>query len=133
MANKVVLDVGNCGPDHASISAMLRKYFDVEILRADQLSDTLSILANQHVDLVLINRKLDIDYSDGIDILHVLKQSESYRDIPVMLITNYAEHQQQAVAAGAVLGFGKLELTNPETLERLQAILQPRDASPGER
>jgi len=131
MTRKTVLDVGNCGPDHSAITAMLNKHFGVEVLRADQLSDTLAILGRQPVDLVLINRKLDIDYSDGIDILRVIKNSESYRDIPVMLITNYAEHQQQAVDAGAVLGFGKLELNAPETLKRLRAILMPSDASAG--
>lgn len=133
MSRKVVLDVGNCGPDHSAISAMFRKHFDVEILRADQLSDTLATLQRQAVDLILINRKLDIDYSDGIEILHAVKRSEAFRHIPVMLITNYAEHQQQAIASGAILGFGKLELHAPETLERLRTVLQPADANPGTR
>ncbi|MFN9345824.1 MAG: response regulator [Planctomycetota bacterium] len=128
---KIVLDVGNCGPDHSAISAMLRKHFDVEILRADQLSDTLATLQRQEVDLILINRKLDIDYSDGIEILQAVKRSDAYRDIPVMLITNYAEHQQQAIAAGAILGFGKLELNAPETLKRLEAVLKPTRANAG--
>ena len=30
-----------------------------------------------------------------------------------MMITNYEEHQQQAVQAGAVRGFGKLTLRKP--------------------
>jgi CheY-like chemotaxis protein len=125
MPVRSVLDVGNCGPDHSAISAMLRKHFDVEILRSDQWSDTLAILERQPVNLILINRKLDIDYSDGMEILRQIKQSEAFQDIPVMLITNYAEHQQQAVAQGAILGFGKLELRSPETLERLRSILEP--------
>lgn len=125
MPVRYVLDVGNCGPDHSALSAMLRKHFDVEMLRSDQLSDTLEILERQPVDLILINRKLDIDYSDGMEILRQIKQSEAFQDIPVMLITNYAEHQQQAVAQGALLGFGKLELRSPETLERLRSILGP--------
>ena len=110
---------------------MFRKHFDVEILRADQLSDTLAILQQQKVDLILINRKLDIDYSDGMDILHAIKKSDAFRDIPVMLITNYAEFQQQAVAAGAILGFGKLELHAPDTLDRLRSVLQSTDANSG--
>jgi CheY-like chemotaxis protein len=113
MTPKTVLDVGNCGPDHSAISAMLRKHFDVEILE------------RQPVDLILINRKLDIDYSDGMEILRQIKRSEALQHIPVMLITNYAEHQQQAVAQGALRGFGKLELSSPETIERLGLILGP--------
>jgi hypothetical protein len=48
-----------------------------------------------------------------------------------MLITNYAEFQQQAVAAGAILGFGKLELHAPDTLDRLRSVLQSTDANSG--
>ena len=46
-----------------------------------------------------------------------------YADLPVMIITNYAEHQAAAVALGAVEGFGKLELHSPETRTKLSAIL----------
>lgn len=120
---KTVLDVGNCNPDHAAISAMLKRQFQVEILRADQQSDMLKCLAKQPVDLILINRKLDIDYSDGIEILRYLKSDSNYASIPVMLITNYPEHQQQAVALGAELGFGKLELNKPETHQKLAKLL----------
>jgi hypothetical protein len=40
-----------------------------------------------------------------------------------MLVTNYAEHQEAAVAVGAIRGFGKLEFDKPETRERLAAVL----------
>jgi hypothetical protein len=42
-----------------------------------------------------------------------------------MLITNYADHQDAAVAAGAHRGFGKKELGLPVTHQRLAAILTP--------
>ena len=120
---KTVLDVGNCNPDHAASTAMLKRHFQVEILRADQHSDMLNCLGSQPVDLILINRKLDIDYSDGIEILRYLKSNSNYASIPVMLITNYPEHQQQAMALGAELGFGKLELNKPETHQKLAKVL----------
>lgn len=123
---KTVLDVGNCSPDHSAIKRMLTSLYDVEVLQADQLSDTQQILASQDVDLILINRKLDIDYSDGMDILKSLKSGETTRHIPVMLVTNYPEHQQAAVEAGGVYGFGKLELNSPQTRERLGLHLTPR-------
>jgi hypothetical protein len=40
-----------------------------------------------------------------------------------MLITNYPEHQQQAMELGAELGFGKLELNKPETHRQLAKFL----------
>ncbi len=123
---KTVLDVGNCSPDHSAIKTMLTSLYDVEVLQADQWTDTQRILASQDVDLILINRKLDIDYSDGMEILKSLKSGETSRHIPVMLVTNYPEHQQVAVEAGGVYGFGKLELNSPQTRERLGQYLTPR-------
>ena len=123
---KTVLDVGNCSPDHSAIKRMLTSLYDVEVLQADQLVDTQRILESQNVDLILINRKLDIDYSDGMDILKSLKSGDATRHIPVMLVTNYPEHQQAAVEAGGVYGFGKLELNSPQTRERLGQYLTPR-------
>jgi two-component system chemotaxis response regulator CheY len=72
---------------------------------------------------VLINRKLDADYSDGIEILKLIKADATVADVPVMIVTNYPEHQDAAIAAGGIRGFGKLEYDRPETKERLAAVL----------
>ncbi|AMV35515.1 response regulator PleD [Pirellula sp. SH-Sr6A] len=120
---KTVLDVGNCNPDHAAIRSMLSARYDVQVLRADALSDTLQILKKGGVDLVLINRKLDIDYSDGVEILKAIKADPDLSNIPVMIITNYPEHQEAAVALGAEYGFGKLQYQEMDTQERLSRFL----------
>jgi CheY-like chemotaxis protein len=120
---KRVLDVGQCGPDHASIRHYLTNHFDVDIVQTHGLADTLAELRTGHFDLVLINRKLDADYSDGIEILREIKSAAEIAHVPVMLITNYADHQDAAVAAGAHRGFGKLEFDDPATKEKLAAIL----------
>ncbi len=120
---KRVLDVGQCGPDHAAIRRLVQGGFGAEIVQADRLDDALAALRKQPCDLVLINRKLDIDYSDGIDVLRALKAQSDLAGIPVMLVTNYPEHQQAAIAAGAEPGFGKAELSQAETREKLARFL----------
>jgi CheY-like chemotaxis protein len=120
---KRVLDVGNCSPDFSAIKRYLTSHFDCEVLQADKADDALETLRKQRVDLVTVNRKLDCDYSDGIEVIRQIKADPKLNDIPVMLITNYPEHQEEAMAIGAFRGFGKLEYGKPETLERLQPIL----------
>ncbi len=120
---KRVLDVGNCNPDHAAITQFFTKHFDVEMGRAKLPADTMQQLHAKPYDLVVINRKLDEDYSDGLEIIKLIKADPVTKEVPVMLITNYAEHQNAAIAEGAVYGFGKLEYNEPKTLERVQAIL----------
>ncbi len=121
---KKVLSVGQCGPDHAGIVAFLKRNFgEVAVDTAKLPADTMAKLAGATYDLVLVNRKLDEDYSDGVEIIKAIKADPALQATPVMLVTNYADHQETAVAAGAVRGIGKLEFNQPETIERVRAAL----------
>jgi CheY-like chemotaxis protein len=120
---KRVLDVGNCVPDHAAIRGLIERNFDAQVAQADDLAGAHAELQKQPADLVLVNRKLDLDYSDGLAIVRHLKADPQWSNVPVMLISNYPEYQAEAVAAGAVPGFGKQELRTNETLEKLKRFL----------
>ena len=121
--SKRVLDIGNCVPDHRAIVALIESNFDAQVCQADQWDDAAEQLRSQPFDLVLVNRKLDIDYSDGLEVIRRIKQDPLLKSLPVMLVTNFAEHQQQAVQAGAVEGFGKQSLRAPETVQKLEPFL----------
>lgn len=121
---KRVLSVGQCVPDHGSISRFLQSTFDVAIDKVDTSVDALDRLQKQTYDLVLINRKLDIDYTDGTEILRLIKSDPQLADNPVMIITNYKEHQDNAVMLGAVYGFGKNELGASDVIARLEPYLK---------
>jgi len=121
---KRVLDVGQCVPDHTAIRRLLESNFGATVIQAHDAEETLQALRTSRFDLVLINRKLDLDYSDGIEILRQIKADPELADVPVMLVTNYPEHQQLAVQAGGVEGFGKAELHRPETIARLRPYFE---------
>ena len=122
---KVVVDCGNCGPDYGSIRQMIQSNFDAVVLQTHGLEDTLQLLAERDVDLITVNRKLDRDYSDGMDVIRQLKTDERSKSIPVMLVTNYEEHQQAAIDIGAVRGFGKLSVKASATVELLVPYIGP--------
>ena len=107
---KRVLSVGQCGPDQASIAGFIQSRFDAVVDGADRCADAATKLRGGDYALVLVNRKLDVDYSDGLDVIKQLKADAATADVPAMLVTNYADHQDAAEAAGAERGFGKLEL-----------------------
>lgn len=124
MMPKRVLDVGQCRPDHASIRSYLTRNFGCEVVQVDDRAGALAELKGRQYDLVLVNRKLDCDYSDGIEVIRALKSDPDAASVPVMLVTNYPEHQEAAIAAGAILGFGKLEFQKPETRAKLAEVLE---------
>jgi CheY-like chemotaxis protein len=120
---KTVLDVGNCAPDHRAIKEMLTRNFGAQVIQAHSSIDALEYLRTNPIHLVLINRKLDQDYSDGMEVLKLIKQDSDVASTPVMLVTNHEEYQQQAMQFGAIQGFGKLALNSEETRARLASVL----------
>ncbi|MCX7999483.1 MAG: hypothetical protein N3A69_11125, partial [Leptospiraceae bacterium] len=83
-------------------------------------------LRKTHYDLVLVNRKLDIDNSDGILLIQAIQEATDLKNIPVMLVSNYKEYQEEAVRLGAVYGFGKAELSKDETKKKIEKALKLR-------
>lgn len=120
---KTVVDCGNCGPDFHSIRQFVTSNFDAVVVQSHNADDTMKLLRERDVALVTVNRKLDRDYSDGMEVVKRIKADQEVGQIPVMLVTNYEEHQQSAIDAGCVRGFGKLSLKDPATIELLQPYL----------
>jgi two-component system chemotaxis response regulator CheY len=121
-----VLSVGQCGFDHGSISQTLRRNFAAEVVSAATADQAMSLLRQDSFDLVLVNRVFDANGDSGLDLIRQIKADEQIRQVPVMLVSNFADAQQQAVAAGAEPGFGKSALDAAETAARLRPYLQSR-------
>jgi two-component system, chemotaxis family, chemotaxis protein CheY len=119
-----VLSIGQCGADHAAIAYTIQRHFDAEVVPADTADEALIELRNGTFALVLVNRVLDIGGSSGVEVVSRLKGEEDLRDVPVMLVSNHEQAQREAVRAGAVPGFGKAELGQPQMIGRLALFLQ---------
>jgi two-component system chemotaxis response regulator CheY len=75
------------------------------------------------VDLLLVNRQLDwgFDTTDGVELVKQLRASHA--QVKLMLVSNFPEAQQAAVAAGALPGFGKREIGTKRVTEVLHNAL----------
>ena len=124
MQKKQVLSLGQCAADHASIRALLHDQLGAEVVAAQTYEDALAKLRQGEFALVLVNRILDYDGKAGLDFIDQLKKDEALRALPVMLVSNHADAQEEATAHGALPGFGKSSLRQPETAARLRAVLE---------
>ena len=124
---KKVLSVGQCGADHGAISFMLSRNFTVSVDSADSVNEALAA-AKEGYDLVLVNRVLDRSGESGLDLIRQMQSDEQLVSVPVILVSNYADAQQEAVDAGAQPGFGKAQLHAPELLEQLTPILSSSES-----
>lgn len=120
---KRVLSVGQCVPDTNSLVQFMTSHFDVDIDQSDVETDTLEKLKHETYELVVINRKLDADYSDGIDLIRKIKNITAIQSNHLMLVSNFPEYQEEAVEAGAEYGFGKDDYQREETVARLKPYL----------
>lgn len=121
--SKRVLNVGQCSPDHASIRWLMEQEFGAEVVPADSLDEALAELRGGDFALVLVNRLLDADRSEGMAVIDAIKSDPALADVPVMMVSNYADWQKRAVASGAVEGFGKSELASTATKAKLERFL----------
>lgn len=121
---KKVLNVGQCGFDHGSITRFVQGHFDAEVSPAATADEALALLRHDSFDLILANRQFDADGDEGLSFIQTLKTDPQLTGIPVMLITNYPDYAKRALALGAVPGFGKSELTSPGLVSRLSPYLK---------
>lgn len=123
MAGKRVLSVGQCYADHGSISRTLGQHFGAEVIAAHSADEAKDRLRREQFDLVLVNRILDANGHSGLELIRELKADDELRKVPVMLVSNYDDAQQQAAELGAERGFGKAALGHPAMLGRLEPWL----------
>ena len=122
MGKKVVL-VGHCGPDSSFLRmAVSSADRGISVSMADDAQELKAAL-DAGADLVLLNRTLGwgFDQSLGVDVIKAL--GPSYPATRFMLISNYADAQAAAVAAGAVPGFGKREIGQPRVAQLIREAL----------
>lgn len=121
---KRVLDVGNCGMDHGSLARLVAREFSAESVAAHDAEEALREARSGAYALVVVNRVLDSDGSSGLAVIESLKRDPIAQALPVMMVTNYPDHQAKAVAAGAEPGYGKSSLHEPETIALLAKYLK---------
>ena len=125
---KVVL-VGHCGADSSYLRiAVASAGAGLAVGAADEQS-ALSAALENGVDLVLINRVLDWGFEDQEGIALISRLRQSHPQVKTMLVSNYAEAQAAAVAAGALPGFGKREIGTPRVKELLKSALTETSAA----
>ena len=128
MSAKRVLSLGQCSADHSSISWLLRERFGAEMVAAQTPREAWDELQRRDYDLVLVNRLLNGGGS-GLDFITRLKSDGAVAQVPVMLVSDREDAQQQAVANGALPGFGKAALRSPTTVQCLAAVLGDGDGA----
>lgn len=114
-----VMLVGHCGPDsHLLAHAVRSAVPNAKVVNNTDEKD----LWETGADLLLVNRVLDGWYEDGRGLR--LVEAAASRGVPVMLISNYADAQAAAEAAGACPGFGKSEARSEKATRAVRAALE---------
>ncbi len=93
------------------------------VVMIDDDNELQLLLKGGGADLLLFNRQLDYGFEDelGCDLIRKLRLQ--YPNVKMMLVSNYPDAQAEALAAGALPGFGKREIGQPRVNELLRAAL----------
>ena len=120
---KKVLSVGNCSFDHGKLSRLMNQHFRAEVFAARHTEEAFQRLRAEQFDLVLVNRIFHGNGQQGLDAIRSIKADPELAATPVMLVSNFAEYQAEALAAGAKLGFGKDQFETLDAVESLRQVL----------
>ena len=123
MSRPRILSVGQCGFDGPNIRNGFQKRYDAEVVAADTEEDALKLLKSETFSLVMVNRVGDRDGKPGLDLIRAMKADAATSNLPVMLVSNLADAQAEAVAAGAVPGFGKADLGTGKERSAVEPVL----------
>lgn len=123
MTGKRVLSVGQCGADHGSLTQLLHGQFSAEVVPVATGREAVERLRREAFALVLVNRVFDANGESGLDLIRQVKADPDLEDVQIMLVSNYAETQEEAQSAGAAPGFGKAQLRERQTTELLRPFL----------
>lgn len=120
--SKIAL-VGHCGPDmfmlRSAVARLAPGSTVVSIESPDDLESSLESL-----DLLLVNRVLDGAFAQASGI-ELIRDLASRKVAPAMLlISNFDDAQSEAKGAGAMPGFGKRDLYDDTTRERIENALE---------
>jgi two-component system, chemotaxis family, chemotaxis protein CheY len=118
--------VGHCGADASSLKRFVSKVDKgASVVRVNDeasLRDSIDSAA-----VMLVNRALDgsLGTSSGVELIRTLASNRGNSPLPaLLLVSNYADAQEEAEAAGAMPGFGKSDLRGSEAASRLEAALR---------
>ncbi len=131
MSRPRILSVGQCGFDHSSISRFLQQSCDAQVDAADSKGEALDALRAEPAlyDLVLVNRVFDRGGDSGFDLIKEVREDSTLAEVPVMLVSNFADAQRQATELGALPGFGKSDVGDDGTAQRIKdALTHPGDS-----
>jgi len=125
---KRIVLVGHCGFDSSQLESFVRRTAGgVDVISAGGQKDVEAHASPE--SLLLINRQLGwgFDAKSGVDLISRLSEVEAPPKL--MLISNYADAQQQAEEAGALPGFGKAQIGSAEATATLRDALATADVS----
>jgi two-component system, chemotaxis family, chemotaxis protein CheY len=119
-----ILLVGHCRPDAWLLKgAVERAIPDADIVMVSSSADLDRELEAAH--LLLVNRVMDgyFEHSLGQALIRALKPRLGAR-ASLILVSNLPDAQAEAVAAGALPGFGKSDLHSDDTRQRLRTAIE---------
>lgn len=121
MPRRIVL-VGHCNFDGPRLQEEIRAMPEgLEVVRVNDDAD-LQAVCEKGENLLLINREPVGFEEEGMDIVREL--CERYPGQCVMLVSDHSDAQEQAVEAGAMFGFGKLDMGTQKLAEAVRRGLK---------
>ncbi|MBA3470981.1 MAG: response regulator [Herpetosiphonaceae bacterium] len=92
---------------------------NVQVCQADSAASALRVCSREHIEVVLLD--VELDGENGLDICAKLKTTTNTAQIPIVLMSGYAEDEMDALG---LIYTPDYYLPKPFTLCEIQAVVQ---------
>ena len=115
--------VGHCRPDSFAMRSALGRYAPRAVFV--DVNDSAALAAQSGASALLVNRVLDGRFGtgNGIELIGSLPEEQRRR---ATLVSNLPDAQAEAVALGAVPGFGKSEMYSDKAKDTIEGLVGAR-------
>ena len=97
---KKILVVDDDTINRKLLNVLIKKMGDFEIIEAENGMEALNIIKNEPIDMILLDIIMPV--MDGIDLLKILKNDDTFKNIPVAILTTDDTRKNEALTLGAV-------------------------------
>lgn len=97
---KKILVVDDDTINRKLLNVLIKKMGDFTIIEAENGMEALNIIKNEPIDMVLLDIIMPV--MDGVDLLKILKNDETFKNIPVAILTTDDTRIHEVLSLGAV-------------------------------
>jgi len=118
---KKILIVDDDAINRKLVAIFLKKIGEFELIEAENGLEALNIIKSTHIDFVFLDVQMPV--MNGIDLLKILQEDESFKNIPVVVLTTDDTRRNEITSYRNAVGMLIKPINQPDLQKLMEEFL----------